>query len=77
MIKTLPQVPMFPTSSQADASPVIKDMDFTYQPKISMMPLTQMTHVLLMYSHKLVIDIKVILKRRTMLNLQAVIMITR
>lgn len=65
------------TSSQADASPVIKDMDFTYQPKISMMPLTQMTHVLLMYSHKLVIDIKVILKRRTMLNLQAVIMITR
>ena len=42
-----------------------------------MMPLMQMTRVLLMYSHKLVIDIKVILKRRTMLNLQAVIMITR
>lgn len=65
------------TSSQADASPVIRDMDFTYRPKISMMPLTQMTRVLLMYSHRLVIDIKVILKRRTMLNLQAVIMITR
>ena len=77
MIKTLPQVPMFPTSSQADASPVIRDMDFMYRPKISMMPLMQMTRVLLMYSHKLVTDIKVILKRKTTLNLQAVIMITR
>lgn len=65
------------TFSQADASPVIRDMDFMYRPKTSMMPLMQMTRVLLMYSHKLVTDIKVILKRRTMLNLQAVIMITR
>lgn len=41
------------------------------------MPLTQMTHVLPTYSHKLVTDIKVILKRKTTLNLQAVIMITK
>ena len=71
-IATGTNVPHFFTSRRISG---YQGYGFHVQPKISMMPLTQMTRALLTYSHKLVIDIKVILKRRTMLNLQAVIMI--